>query len=259
MKLVCKSAEVVFGILISHLYCEEHCQYLLLALHRRQLNWIQKLLAPQSIHHGWARWCHRYIKIYRDTSINNSSVVFCVGFSDVYKPHLLVLRLDLGPKRSLPDNIDRFVTVEFCIPDASVSKTQVRSMSFRRTSPAPSRCFENDDSGPQKTIRHLTKYEYSDRNDHSRREFVEISCGRPLGIAGQSTSSRRQRFGSANEWRLEKKRRFADWHSIWLRSWVFGIVHRLTMLASHFEFWKIFWTLHTPSSSVSKWTKIRNA
>jgi len=80
----------------------------------------------------------------------------------VYKPHVFLLRLDLGPQDTVPPDIDKSVHVEFTIPNSTVSRTQVRSVSFSNLSPSSggSGGCGGEDASPEKRVQHLTKYEY---------------------------------------------------------------------------------------------------
>ena len=73
-------------------------------------------------------------------------------FSGAYKQHLLVLRLDLGPHDPIPDQFSKHVHVEYSMPNSTVSRAQIRSISIGN-----SPC----DDPPDRWVRHTAKYNYT--------------------------------------------------------------------------------------------------
>ena len=86
--------------------------------------------------------------------------------SDVYKPHVLVLRLDLDPKDGLPRDLHRPVRVTFHVPDSTATRTQVRSLSLLPPPPGgdsaspPGRGRAPSSPPPLRSVQHVTHYEY---------------------------------------------------------------------------------------------------
>ena len=96
-------------------------------------------------------------------------IVSRVLLSDVYKPHVLVLRLDLDPKDALPRDLHRPVRVTFHVSDSTASRTQVRSPSLlppplggrgAPTSPPPGGRGAPASPPPLRSVQHVTHYEY---------------------------------------------------------------------------------------------------
>jgi hypothetical protein len=69
-----------------------------------------------------------------------------------YKTHLLSLNVDLGPHDAIPDNLDKFVNVEYSMSNSTVSRAQIRSISVSGTSA---------DDPPDRWVRHTALYEYT--------------------------------------------------------------------------------------------------
>lgn len=59
-----------------------------------------------------------------------------------------MLRLDLGPHDVMPENFERSCHVEFHMPNSTVSRAQIRSVSV------------NTEEPPDKWVHHLAKYQY---------------------------------------------------------------------------------------------------
>ena len=66
-----------------------------------------------------------------------------------YKTHLFKLQLDLGPHDVVPETFERYCHVEYNMPNSTVSRAQIRSISVS----------ENPES-TDKWVHHLAKYEY---------------------------------------------------------------------------------------------------
>ncbi|KAK2146058.1 hypothetical protein LSH36_635g00013 [Paralvinella palmiformis] len=71
-------------------------------------------------------------------------------FTGAYKTHLFSVKVDLGPQDVIPDNLDKFCYVEYNMPNSTVSRAQVRSISVNPV----------EDENPDKWVHHLAKYEY---------------------------------------------------------------------------------------------------
>ena len=74
----------------------------------------------------------------------------CAAVSGAYKTHLFVLRLDLGPHDPIPSEFAKVCHVHFDMPNSTVSRAQVRSISI--SNPA--------DDPPDRWVKHLAKYSY---------------------------------------------------------------------------------------------------
>ena len=66
-----------------------------------------------------------------------------------YKTHMFKMQLDLGPHDVVPDNYDTTLYVSFKMPNSTVSRAQIRSISLS----------DNADT-TDKWVHHLAKYEY---------------------------------------------------------------------------------------------------
>ena len=71
--------------------------------------------------------------------------------SGAYKTHLFVLRLDLGPHDPIPSEFAKTCNVEFDMPNSTVSRAQVRSISINNPADDP----------PDRWVKHLAKYTYT--------------------------------------------------------------------------------------------------
>lgn len=76
-----------------------------------------------------------------------------VGLSSLpgaYKTHLMVINLDLAPHDKMPDELDKYIHVEYSMSNSTVSRAQVRSIAISGV-----------DEPPDRWVRHLAKYEYT--------------------------------------------------------------------------------------------------
>ena len=64
--------------------------------------------------------------------------------------HLFTLRLDLGPHDPIPTSFDNYCHVHYQMPNSTVSRAQVRSISISNPAETP----------PDRWVHHLAKYEY---------------------------------------------------------------------------------------------------
>ena len=65
---------------------------------------------------------------------------------------MLVLRIDLGPHDPMPEECNKHVHVEYSMPNSTVSRAQIRSISIGN-----SPC----DDPPDRWVHHLAKYNYT--------------------------------------------------------------------------------------------------
>ena len=71
-------------------------------------------------------------------------------FLGAYKVHLMTVRLELGPHDPLPAEFAKTCHVEFQMPNSTVSRAQVRSISINNPAEDP----------PDRWVKHLAKYTY---------------------------------------------------------------------------------------------------
>lgn len=64
--------------------------------------------------------------------------------------HLFSLRLDLGPHDPIPETFATHCHVDFSMPNSTVSRAQVRSISINNPAETP----------PDRWVHHLAKYKY---------------------------------------------------------------------------------------------------
>ena len=69
-----------------------------------------------------------------------------------YKTHLFTCKLDLGPHDVVPqlDELDKIAHVEYNMPNSTVSRAQIRSISV-----------QTSEDQPDKWVHHLAKYRYT--------------------------------------------------------------------------------------------------
>ena len=100
-----------------------------------------------------------------------SNVTFCISLG-AYKTHIFQMKLDLGPHDVMPETFEKYAFVEYNMPNSTVSRAQIRSISV-----------ETDrDDPPDRWVHHLAKYEYK-----TEIEFVDAS--KPPPVQPQSPGS----------------------------------------------------------------------
>lgn len=80
---------------------------------------------------------------------------------------MLAMRLDLGPHDVMPEIFERHCHVEYHMPNSTVSRAQIRSVSV------------NMDEPPDKWVHHLAKYQYRvemDINDGKQKPEEKVEA-----------------------------------------------------------------------------------
>lgn len=99
-----------------------------------------------------------------------------ITVTGAYKTHLFVLKLDLGPHDPIPEEYDKTIYVSYNMPNSTVSRAQVRSISIT----------SDKDDPPDRWVHHLAKYQYQ-----VEIEFQDDKTKAPLeGENGSPTSPR---------------------------------------------------------------------
>ena len=62
----------------------------------------------------------------------------------------MAINLDLAPHDKMPEELDKYVYVEYAMTNSTVSRAQVRSIAIHSGADEP----------PDRWVRHLAKYEY---------------------------------------------------------------------------------------------------
>ena len=75
---------------------------------------------------------------------------------------MFTMKLDLGPHDTVPESYDKDVFVEYAMPNSTVSRAQVRSISI------------DTDTSPDKWVHHLAKYEYKVEMEFTDKPFTEL-------------------------------------------------------------------------------------
>ena len=81
-------------------------------------------------------------------SVKISYYFFVALCTEAYKTHLFVLKLDLGPHDTVPDSFEKNFSVEYHMPNSTVSRAQIRSIGV------------NSEDPPDRWVHHLARYEY---------------------------------------------------------------------------------------------------